>query len=104
MKILSLAEFKNFCNDLGAKKYIYNTINQSYAENYLGIVSSYNVMHIGFRPNCIYLKRDEQVMYFKGVKYIKVHDESKAPGVIFDIVCGNKANDEWDITHTVIAD
>lgn len=101
MQNLSIKEFKNYCLDVSANKYIFLTDNQQLGmqDKTCDLELEFKQMKINFNPNSIYLKSDHSSMSIKRIKYIQV-DEKSVLGDVFTIVCGDNSKDK---SYTIIA-
>jgi len=105
VKILSLSEFKVFCDKQGYTQYIYDTTNQSWKSKLFTYneVSRYNKVQVLLYPYYyIGFKGQSSSICFKSVKYIRIHDE--IIGTVFDIVCGVEHDPTREVVYTMIAD
>lgn len=104
MKKISVMEFKEYCDKMSHKSFVYDTVNQSWdgAGNMMRIKIRFCDMKIIFNPNIICLASGENYMKFERVKQVIVNEKSLL-GTIFTFVCGDSQGDSNNITYTVIA-
>lgn len=104
MQKLSVWEFKEYCDNLSPRRYIFNSENQEWSrvEDTIRIKVEFGNMIISFNPNTIYLKSKNDFISLERVKYVKLSEKSLL-GEVFTIVCGNSLNSLSDKSYTIIA-
>ena len=105
MEILSVREFKNVCDALSLKKFIFYSENQSWdrVENTIKIRLTFTTVLVAFNPNAICLKSEENSICFDRVKSVRMLDNESGLGVVFTIICGDSGNNLNDVSYTIIA-
>lgn len=100
MKKLSVMEFKEYCDKLSPKNYIYDTANQKNVDisNTLRVKDKFCRIRISLNPNIIVISSGDNYMSFERVKQVIIDDKSLL-GTIFTFVCDNPQ----DNTYTIIA-
>lgn len=103
--LLSVREFKEVCDALSLKQFIFSTENQAWnkVEHTIKAELTFTVMVIAFNPNAIFLKNSTNYLCFDRVKSIKMSDEKSLLGAVFTIICGDSGNNSNDVTYTIIA-
>lgn len=104
MKKLSVMEFKEYCEKLSPKSYIYDTANQKNIDigNTLRVKARFCRIKISLNPNTIVISSRDNYMSFERVKQVIIDDKSLL-GTICMFVCGNLQDSTNDNTYTVIA-
>lgn len=105
MQNLSVREFKQKCECIAPKQYIFASINQAWnrVEDPMKLEMSFQIMLIAYNPNAICFKNSSGLMCLERVKKISLDDETSPLGVIFTIVCGDSSGQDHDVSYTIIA-
>ena len=105
MQNLSVREFKQKCECIAPKQYIFASINQSWnrVEDPMKLEMSFQIMLIAYNPNAICFKNSSGLMCLERVKKIRLDDETSPLGAIFTIVCGDSSGQDHDVSYTIIA-
>lgn len=105
MQNLSVREFKQKCESLTPKQYIFSSANQPWnrVEDPMRLEMSFQVMLIAYNPNAICFKNSVGSLCLERVKKIQQNEDVSPLGTIFTIVCGDAIGKEHDISYTIIA-
>lgn len=105
MQNLSVREFKNMCDTLSPKQFIFLSENQPWnkVEHTIKVKLTFKIMLIAFNPNAICFKNSDDFICLDRVKRIKMSDEKSMLGTIFTIICGDLNNNFNDVSYTIIA-
>lgn len=105
MKKMSLLEFERFCNELQPSEFLYSSENQNNytANSGFKMIAKYKIMFISLNPNSISFKSDDALLCLGRAKYVTVCDKYCALGTVFTVVCGDKRDNQNDISYTLIA-
>lgn len=104
MKNLSVREFKEECDSLSPKQFIFSSENQVWEriEHTAKLKMVFSVMMIAFNPNVIWLEGSDCHLCLDGVKSIKKSEERSILGEVFTIVCGDLRTAINDVEYTII--
>lgn len=104
MKKMSLKDFSDYVLDGLEHEYTYSTDNQQKCNTPISMMFSlsFNQILITYLPNVICLKNTTGCLLLKKVKYIIQNNKKLDSCKIFNIVCGDRNNDENDVVHTLL--
>ena len=105
MQNLSVREFKEVCDTLSPKQFIFSSENQNWnkVEYTMSMKLTFTVMMIAYNPNSICFKNGTDYICLDRVKSIKKNDEISMIGGVFTIICGDFSNSSNDVAYTIIA-
>lgn len=103
-KIISVKEFKDYCDKNKPRSIIYQTENQKWYQvsDPCKAKMSFPIMLICENPNLICLKSEANTLSFDRVKCIEVDTESTVLGTLITVFCGEFETNDHDITYTLI--
>lgn len=97
---LTIREFRELCDKLSRRKFIYLSEDSIPSTPKINFVS--NDIKISINPNLIVLSNSSNCsVVFRMVKYIDIVDNEDI--MIFNIICGNFYDDDHDVAHPVFA-
>ncbi len=104
-KIVSVSDFKEYCDNNKPHSVIYRTDNQEWYDTFdpCKIQITFPIILIFTNPSVVYLKSGDNFIYFDSVKSVEVDTESTILGTIFKLYCGEPSNDEDETTYTLVA-
>lgn len=104
MSNLSVREFKEVCDTLSAKQFIFSSENQPWnrVEHTIKAKLTFTIMLIALNPNSICFKNNDNTLYLERVKGVVMSDEKSVLGEVFTIICGDSVNDLNDVSYTII--
>lgn len=104
-KIISVKEFKDYCEKNKPHSIIYQTENQKWyrVSDPCKVRMSFKIMLIYENPNLICLKSGTNTISFDMVKYIEIDTESTVLGTLITVFCGKFGTSGHDIAYTLIA-
>ena len=105
MSNLSVREFKEVCETLSPKHFIFSSENQPWSrvEHTIKANFTFPIMMIAFNPNAICFKNSDNTLCLDRVKSVVMSDEKSILGEIFTIICGDSGTDLNDVSYTIIA-
>lgn len=104
-KIISVKEFKEYCETNKPHSIIFYTENQKWyrVSDPCKIKMSFSIMLICENPNLICLKSGANTMSFDRVKFVEIDTESTVLGTLITVFCGEFGTNGHDITYKLIA-
>lgn len=103
MESMSVAEFRDFCSDVGYNDYIYDTDNQSKYDivDMFSASLRFPTIHFSVNPSTIVLSNGNSKMVFDHVTNVVVHERKPCIGTCFEIICRHNGS---YVRHNLIAD
>lgn len=104
MQKLSVSEFRDFCEKIPQRRFIFDSINQDWCAvtETMKIKQNFDGVKINFNPNTICLFSSVGRLIFERVKYIRMEEPSML-GIVFTIVCGDFSTNTNNKSYTIIA-
>ena len=104
-KLLSLPEFRDYCDTISFNKIIYSSDNQSWncVSSLISTELVFNRMLMTFNPNIIHLNNGENSLHLIRVKAVKIHEVHCMLGEVFTVVCGDSLGELNDKEYTLVA-
>lgn len=104
MKNLSVREFKEECDSLSPKQFVFTSENQPWEriEHTAKLKMVFSIMMIAFNPNVIWFEGRDCHLCLDRVKSIKKSEEKSMLGEVFTIVCGDLRTKTNDVEYTII--
>lgn len=103
MQNLSVREFKNVCDTLSPKQFIFLSENQDWSrvDHTIKVKLTFKIMMIAFNPNAICLQSSTDYLCLDRVKSIKMNESIL--GLVFTVICGDSGSNSNDVAYTIIA-
>ena len=102
---LSVREFKEVCDTLSSKQFIFSSENQPWHKvgHTINVKLTFTIMLIALNPNAICFKNKDGCLCLDRVKRIILSDAKSILGSVFTVICGDCGSDTNDVAYTIIA-
>lgn len=107
MQVLSIMEFKEWCDTTKPSSYHFSTENQEgeYQRKTLGVSQGFSNIIFIVNPDTICLLNDMGTCRFDMVERIERNDDvHNQVGWVFNIICKKFYNSDEEISYTIVAD
>ena len=106
MKKMSLMEFKEYCEQISIKRFLFSSEYQpdnSPLGLELSFEQSYTSVSVFLAPNTIAFRDDKQnQLVFEGVKHINISEKNNGYKAVCEIVCNNAHSSRCGATYTIV--
>ena len=105
MANLSVREFKEVCDTLPSKQFIFSSENQPWSRvgHTISVKLTFTIMMIALNPDAICFKNKDDYLCLERVKGVILSDVKSILGHVFTIICGDSNSNANDVAYTVIA-